>query len=132
VTFAAELAAFQRKADENMDLLVRNVTIEAANSVIEMSPVDTGRFRGNWQHGTNNANLVTTQEVDGTGAATKARIAASCANVVAGGDEFVTNNLPYAIPLEYGHSQQAPAGMVRVTVARLQQLVNTALRSLKQ
>ena len=29
---------------------------------------------------------------------------------------YISNALPYALPLEYGHSQQAPNGMIRVTV----------------
>ncbi|WP_256203847.1 MULTISPECIES: hypothetical protein [unclassified Pseudomonas] len=39
------------------------------------------------------------------------------------------NNLPYAIPLEYGHSTQAPAGMVRVTLANFQHIVDEAIRN---
>lgn len=30
-----------------------------------------------------------------------------------GDTAYLVNNLPYAVPLEYGHSSQAPAGMVR-------------------
>ncbi|MNJ81742.1 hypothetical protein D3C77_807050 [compost metagenome] len=41
---------------------------------------------------------------------------------------FIVNNLPYAIPLEYGHSSQAPAGMVRVTLANFQRIVDEAIR----
>jgi hypothetical protein len=39
------------------------------------------------------------------------------------------NNLPYAVPLEYGHSKQAPGGMVRITLARFQQIVDEAIRN---
>ncbi len=39
------------------------------------------------------------------------------------------NNLPYAIALEYGHSDQAPGGMVRITQARFQQIVEEAIRN---
>ena len=42
---------------------------------------------------------------------------------------YIINNLPYAIPLEFGHSTQAPGGMVRVTVARFQQIVQEAIRN---
>lgn len=130
MTFAADLAKFQHKTGKNMDQLVRNVTLEMANSVIEMSPVDTGRFRGNWQHGSGSPDLSTNEALDPNGAASKARIAASTANVKAGGIEYVTNNLPYAISLEYGRSTQAPSGMVRITVARFRQLIAKALQSI--
>ncbi|MNT90915.1 hypothetical protein D3C72_2319290 [compost metagenome] len=42
---------------------------------------------------------------------------------------YLINNLPYAIPLEFGHSNQAPNGMVRVTIARFQQIVEQAIRN---
>jgi hypothetical protein len=35
--------------------------------------------------------------------------------------------MPYALRLEYGWSKQAPAGMVRVTVAEFQAVVNAAV-----
>lgn len=30
---------------------------------------------------------------------------------------YVSNSLPYIVPLEFGHSKQAPAGMVRTAIA---------------
>jgi hypothetical protein len=33
---------------------------------------------------------------------------------------FLTNNLSYIRPLEYGHSKQATVGMVRITVAKIE------------
>jgi len=41
------------------------------------------------------------------------------------GPEFhIFNNLPYALPLEHGWSQQAPHGMVKVTVTEWNDIVN--------
>ena len=51
--------------------------------------------------------------------------------VKAGGVEYITNNLPYAERLEYGYSQQAPAGMVRVTAARFRELLARAARGVR-
>lgn len=131
MTFAADLARFVEKAGRNADAVVRNVTLEAANSVIEMSPVDTGRFRANWQHGSGAVNAATSEAVDPSGQQSKSRIAGSLAAVKAGGVEYITNNLPYAERLEYGYSQQAPAGMVRVTAARLRELLARAARGVR-
>jgi len=39
---------------------------------------------------------------------------------------FIVNNLVYIIPLEHGHSQQAPAGMVGVTIAEYPGIVRLA------
>ena len=44
------------------------------------------------------------------------------------GDVFyITNNLPYAMAIEMGHSQQAPQGMVRTTAEEFADAVKTAL-----
>ena len=37
------------------------------------------------------------------------------------------NGAPYAVALEFGHSTQAPAGMVRMTLSASQEIVNAAL-----
>ena len=41
---------------------------------------------------------------------------------------YFCNNVPYAYPLEFGHSQQAPGGMVRVTAAEFQRLFDESVR----
>jgi hypothetical protein len=46
----------------------------------------------------------------------------------AGKVHFLTNNLPYALRLEYGWSKQAPHGMVGVTVKEYQQIVDKAVK----
>ena len=43
--------------------------------------------------------------------------------MVAGDVIYLTNNLPYAVPLEEGYSKQAPAGMVALTVQDFQSVV---------
>lgn len=40
---------------------------------------------------------------------------------------FMTNPLPYAIPIEYGHSSQAVGGVYRPAVARLVRFLNKSL-----
>ena len=122
MSFESDLRKFAAKTGLGMDKTVRGVTIAMGNSLIEKSPVDTGRFRGNWQHSTGAPTVGPLQTTDSTGSQTKAKLNASIATVEAGNIEYVVNNLPYAIPLEYGHSKiQAPAGMVRVTVAKFRE-----------
>ena len=40
---------------------------------------------------------------------------------------FMTNPLPYAVPIEYGHSSQAPDGVYRPAVKRLIKFLNKDL-----
>lgn len=88
-----------------------------------------GRFRGNWQFSIDIPAEGELDQVDPSGAATLSSLKAKVGSLTAGQTAYVVNNLPYAVPLEYGHSKQAPEGMVRVTVARFQQIVDEAIRN---
>jgi len=88
-----------------------------------------GRFRGNWMFSIGSPDSTTTDEVDPSGRKSTARIVDGAIEFKAGDTAYITNSLPYAIPLEFGHSQQAPGGMVRITVARFQQIVLEAIRN---
>lgn len=88
-----------------------------------------GRFRANWHLSIGVVENVTFDEVDPSGAETIAALVAAISDFTAGQMVYLINNLPYAIPLEFGHSTQAPSGMVRVTVARFQQVVQEAIRN---
>ena len=88
-----------------------------------------GRFRGNWMFSIGAPDSATTEEIDPSGAKSTARITAGTIEFKAGDTCYIPNSLGYAIPLEFGHSTQAPGGMVRVTVARFQQIVLEAIRN---
>lgn len=88
-----------------------------------------GRFRANWHLSINVVESVTFDEVDPSGDETVAAMVAAMSDFTAGQTAYIINNLPYAIPLEFGHSTQAPSGMVRATVARFQQIVLEAIRN---
>lgn len=128
-SFALQLAEFAEQAKDAVDASLREIIIEIGNSLIRMSPVDTGRFRGNWQMTIDAPAAGTLTTLDPTGAEATARIAGESILFRAGTMAFIVNNLPYAIPLEYGHSDQAPGGMVRITQARFQQIVLEAIRN---
>lgn len=128
-SFALQLAEFAEQAKDAVDASLREIIIEIGNSLIRMSPVDTGRFRGNWQMTIDAPTASTLSTLDPTGAEATARIAGESILFRAGTTAFIVNNLPYAIPLEYGHSDQAPGGMVRITQARFQQIVLEAIRN---
>jgi hypothetical protein len=90
-----------------------------------------GRFRGNWMFSIGSPDNTTTEEVDPSGRKSTARIVDGAIEFKAGDTAYITNSLPYAIPLEFGHSHQAPGGMVRITVARFQQIVLEAIRNIQ-
>lgn len=87
-----------------------------------------GRFRGNWQFSIGVPAEGELDQVDPAGGVTLAKLRLQVEQLTIGQTAYIVNNLPYAVPLEYGHSKQAPGGMVRITLARFQQIVDEAIR----
>jgi hypothetical protein len=111
------------KTEKKMDLAVRKISLEMFQRVILRSPVDTGRFRGNWQTAIGSVPSGTLDLDDKSGTATVAKSTAVTMGVKAGDTITLVNNLPYAQRLENGWSGQAPNGMVSLTAQEFQQVV---------
>lgn len=88
-----------------------------------------GRFRGNWQFSIGAPAEDVLDQIDPAGGVTLAKLRLQVEQLTIGQTAYIVNNLPYAVPLEYGHSKQAPGGMVRITLARFQQIVDEAIRN---
>ena len=127
--FAESLAAFAEQAKEAIDDVFREVVIDIGTSVIRLSPVDTGRFKGNWQFTVGAPSNQSIDTFDKAGHETIATLVSEVSKLEAGQVAYIVNNLVYGVPLEYGHSDQAPAGMVQITLARFQQIVEEAIRN---
>ena len=96
----------------------RAASIVMGNRVIKRSPVLTGRFKGNWFTWIN-------EEGDGA-------LIPVTKSLQIGQTLGFTNNLPYSLPLEFGSSDQAPSGMVRVSVADWQNVVDKMIKGLSK
>lgn len=114
---ASQWANISTKNKAKMLGVVKRTVKSIAKDAVKNSPVDTGRFKENWNAALNSPDLAI-DKAEGGGfipVANKLRI----------GDVFYfTNNLPYALALEFGHSNQAPSGMVRLAVAKYPFTVN--------
>jgi hypothetical protein len=88
-----------------------------------------GRFRGNWQISFDAPTTDETGRIDKTGDLTKAAGNYTLSLFKVGMKAiYFCNNVPYAYPLEMGHSTQAPGGMVRITAAEFQRFFEEAVR----
>lgn len=88
-----------------------------------------GHFRANWQIALDQPASGILDEIDAQGIATKNRLTAEVESIYAGSVAHITNNLPYGPRLEFeAWSSQAPQGMVRITVAEFQTMVNNAVK----
>lgn len=124
MSFADSLAKYCAKAGDKVDTVVRKTAIELQASLIEKSPVDTGRFKSNWQCGLGAVNESNDSEPR-SDALGRAKVVLD--GFKPGQTIFLTNNLAYAKRLEKGWSQQAPSGMVRLTLQDFQQAVKRAI-----
>ncbi|WP_211440925.1 hypothetical protein [Collimonas humicola] len=143
--FALDLRALIEKTKGRADEVARKSVIAVGTSLVMKSPVGDpslwkekpppgyvgGRFRANWQHGLNVAPSGTVSTVDSDGRDTIDSIGARVAQAEASGIHYITNSLPYAQALEYGHSTQAPNGMVGITVVEFENYVQQAVAETK-
>lgn len=111
-----------QKSGQKLDVVTRKVTLDLFTSVVQKSPVDTGRFKANWNVGLT-PNVSFTASTNAGRGLTEAQQALS---IPAGGVVYLANGLPYARRLEYGYSGQAPAGMVRLSVREFKSFVDRA------
>ncbi len=121
--FALQLDAEFAEMIEEAHEFVALVGLYALRGVVNKSPVDTGRFKANWQLSIGTPLTGTLDEFDINGGVTiqKGQTSAMAYAALEGYPPiWITNNLPYAEPLEDGSSMQAPGGMMGLTVAEIQ------------
>ena len=152
-TFAMQVDNFIAASGLKAVLVFRDILLEVSSRTILKTPVGNpvnwksnegldkihtgkgyvgGMLRGNWQIGAGAAPTETLTTPDPSGTATIGAIRARVVrnNVFfAGTNAYLVNNLPYALPIEYGAgpnpyapnpnwhgSLQAPSGMLRTSV----------------
>ena len=153
--FHADLRAASRAFHLTVEQTVRAIVIELLRGIVMKTPIDTGRCAGSWnvRGGEPDAWLLP----EGT-AMTRDEALSSVLDRVSkvdfGGLDvyWIFNNLPYVHVLEYGlypnppkkgsyvkgagyvikseggYSKQAPAGMVRITIAEVEVHVEFIIR----
>jgi len=126
------------KAEGEIRDVVIWLGIEALDRVKRKTPVDTGHARNNWIVSIGAPDIKDTMNAPpkkpkaGEPKAPMAMdtFAASNMSMLSGYPNdgsypviYLQNNLPYALALEYGHSKQAPLGMVEITKIELEALM---------
>jgi len=124
MSFGASIAGYAKRTGLSIDNALVTICAEASTNIIKMTPVDTGRARGNWFATIGEASTNTSETRNESDAITGAIVTAQKAS---GKVFFLSNNLPYIRGLEYGRSKQAPSGFMRLTVEK----INTSLKGFK-
>lgn len=130
--FTASIDRWVGQLDKHLDELVQNVAFEIAENVIvggrysPGTPIDTGWARASWwvsvgDPGTPHQNSV---NIEGKQVQPDPASVAPAATAKAGDTVWLLSNTEYMPVLEYGWSQQAPQGMIRITLANGQAIVD--------
>lgn len=133
--FLKSINAFVDTAKANSELVVKKGCIEVLQDIIRMSPVGQpaiwkskppknysgGLFRGNWQISFDIPVTNAIDRIDPTGMDTLKDGIEQIGRYTYGVKSvYFTNNLPYSVRLEFGHSKQAPNGIVRIAALNTQ------------
>lgn len=107
--FALEIdEEFAEIVERGLVQAVQTIAFELHERIVMKTPVDTGAARAAW-----NASIGSPEYVQ---RGTTAAVAGMSEPLVV----WITNAMEYASALENGHSQQAPAGMVALSIAEIE------------
>ena len=116
--FAERMNAIAKKFGDNASETVRRAAIAADYVAVNATPVDTGRARANWRVGIGNPVLTYNEDDFDQGGGATVRNNESVISLweVGKGPIFISNNVPYIVPLDRGSSAQAPSGMSSLAI----------------
>lgn len=121
----SQLAEFARNSEIDVETVVKKSLFRVFSSAESMSPVDKGHFKRSWMAAFGSPDL----DVNNTSSGDSiSRLEMKMGTFRIGEIFYFTNNQPYALPLEYGLSEQASSGMVRVSARNFPSIVNSEIR----
>lgn len=123
MSFTDDLNNFRKLTMAKYEKVKRLSAFDLFSAIVLATPVDKGVLRNNWfaANGTPNTSTTDAGALPGS---VISRIKVELNKVTLDKDIYFTNNLPYAIPIEFdGHSPQAPNGMVRINTGRWDTIV---------
>lgn len=143
MSFESDIRKFAERTGRSLEQTVRAVCLTLTKQVVQSTPVGNpglwrdpesappgyvgGRLRGNWFATVGTPSDDATDSIDESGSRTIAA-AGSAIEQAPGKQWWLTNNLPYSLAIEFGHSTQAPGGMVRIAAANMRKNVRDAAR----
>ena len=113
---ARDIKTFEARVKTDADRVMESFLFGLYGEIVRRTPVaamNGGRARGSWEMGTN---LATNRSVDGpknkSGAVRPPPRLAGMAQKSDRIAVYISSAIPYIVPLEHGHSQQAPKGFM--------------------
>jgi hypothetical protein len=139
--FGKAVAAWSEKTGESVDDIVVATVMDLTRRVIRRTPVGNpdlwkssppegytgGQAKGNWIASIGEPSAGVFDGVTAKNASKPMQWAMPSIQRAPDNVYYLVNNLPYVVALEYGWSDQAPQGMVRLTVAEFNQSIEKAI-----
>lgn len=140
MSFEQDITRIANKLEASVEKVARGTFISLFTAVIRDTPVGNpddwkskrppfpgyvgGRLRNNWQTSEGTPATGTIKKADKTASRARADVVNT---IKRPGIYYLTNNMPYAGPVERGHSKiKAPRGMMRKNVRRLKSYLRRA------
>lgn len=109
---------------KSMENIFKEIVIDLGESLVTMTPVLTGRLRGNWIMTINSPATNSLIRYDTDGETTIADIMDVSMSLSLGDVAYIVNNLMYSELIEYGGSPfKAPEGMLIATADKFEFLL---------
>ena len=140
--FDRDLKAFGKALGIEVVTVQKKVSFDLFRRLVSRTPVDTGRARSGWNIAVDHPDRSVPAPIEHTdmqtgkapspaaGEIRAAEVGTALAALKPGDYRpvWISNNLPYIVELEKGHSRQAPAGMVALSIAETELELDVAMR----
>lgn len=135
LTFALAIEKFRKKTEGKLVDFLREFTLDIAQEIVERNPVRTGFSRASWfatvgAHPDLHPQQPTPGKTVNYGGVF-ATLATTLQGISPTDTIWLSNNASYIQKLEFGSSQQAPEGMVRITLSRAEAIASAVLARLR-
>lgn len=133
VEFGRGLDRFVKLVGVNVNTLKRKLAFDIFSGIVAKTPFDEGRARSGWNINYGEPDTSIPPEEDEKKTKSQATVTAisKLSRFKDDGNPYsaiyITNSLPYIEPLENGSSDQAPEGMVALTLEEVQTFLDSHL-----
>jgi hypothetical protein len=132
--FSATVNAWAKESADRLDRIWKASSQELGSIANNGVPVDTGFARASFRASTQampQINASATNKSGKPAVSNFGQITAVISNAKLGGTIFMGWTAAYIIPLEFGHSKQAPQGFARLAAAQWPTIVSTVTAEAK-
>jgi hypothetical protein len=125
--FAAAVSDWAKESEDRMERIWKASAQELGSIANNGVPIDTGFARASFQASTQSMPVIDAGATNKAGtphAQDFGQISATISSATLGGTIYLGWTAAYILPLEYGHSKQAPQGFARIAAAQWPSIVS--------